>query len=244
MKEKLLNQKTGMINDDLRTITSKRIMRGKPRVNKIYLVVIGILGLLMSSCLVKSLHPFYNESDVVFRKDILGTYVDQKYGIWTIESEGDKLNKSKYYLLKLVDKNKKKVTLRGCLFKLDNDYYVDFYLESGNNPHAETDLSVLHVLGVHTVAKVIIGKNSLQIKWYNVVWLDELFKQNKIRLAHEKLETGAGLFPDDIVLTASTNELQKFMKKFANDPKAFDEKVKGDFEYVLNRIEYVLNRKQ
>jgi len=236
-----------MVNNERQNITTTSAQPNRQGVNKIYLVVICILGLLMSSCLVKSLHPFYNESDVVFRKDIPGTYLDQEGGIWTIEPHEAKLfYKSKYYLLKLVDRNKKKVTFRGCLFKLDNNYYVDFYLESGNNPDAETDLFAMHVLGVHTVARLIIGKNELHIKWYNVEWLSNLFKQNKIRLAHEILEGGGGDIVEkgDIVLTASTNELQKFMKKFANDPKAFDEKSKGNFEYVLKKFEYNLNRKQ
>lgn len=234
MKEKMLNQKPGKINDVRQTITTPLVIRGKQRMNKIYLVVICIIGVLMSSCLVKSLHPFYFESDVVFRKDILGIYTDQQKGTWTIESKEDKpliksMKPTKFYLLKLVDEKKRNVTLKGFLFKLDNNYYVDFYLESGNDGCEETDLYNFHVLGVHTVARLIIGKNDLRIKWYNAEWLSNLFKENKIRLAHEKTEN------DDNVLTASTQELQKFMKKFANDPNAFKNDDKGHYDYVLNR---------
>ncbi len=200
-------------------------------------VWVGLIGFLLSGCLVKSLHPFYKPSDLVFRKDIIGTYVDQEKGTWQIEKAVKQEflkpdSPQNYYKITLVDEKKRKASFTGNLFKLDNDYYVDFYPEGGNNDD-QIDLYNLHLLGVHTVAKVIIGKNSIHIKWYNEKWLSELFEQNKIRLAHEKIDNN-----DAVVLTASTSDLQKFMRKFANDPNAFkksDKEKQDDFEYVLSR---------
>jgi len=201
------------------------------------LVLVGFICFLLSGCLVKSLHPFYKPSDIVYRKDIIGTYVDQEKGTWQIEQaikqeflKAD--SPQNHYKITLVDDKKRKASFTGNLFKLDNNYYVDFFPEGGNNDD-QIDLYNLHLLGVHTVAKVIIGKNSIHIKWYNEKWLSELFEQNKIRLAHEKVDNN-----DAVVLTASTNDLQKFMRKFANDPNAFkksDKEKNDDFEYVLSR---------
>ena len=237
MKTIILNQQTGQVNNKHQLITLPAVKSQKPGMKKRFLIATAIIGLLMSGCLVKSLHPFYTESDIVFRKDILGTYTDQDKGTWSIESKEEKgmfgKGKSdkptKFYLLKLIDEKNKTVTLKGCLFKLDNDYYVDFYPESGNNDDSQTDLYNFHVLGVHTVAKVLIAKNELRIKWYSEEWLGNLFKENKIRLAHENTES------DNIVLTASTQELQKFMRKFANDPKAFKKEDDKNIEYILTR---------
>lgn len=206
-------------------------------------VLISIICILLNGCLVKSLHPFYKPSDLVFRQDIIGSYADQNKGTWKIEGAVDKnflgVGKSdkqqNYYKISFLDEKRRTTTFRGCLFKLDNNYYVDFYLVSGNNDDAQTELYNYHVVGVHTVAKVLIGKNSLRIKWYNEKWLSELFEQNRIRLPHEKIDNN-----DAVVLTASTNDLQKFMRKFANDPKAFQKKDKDkqdDFEYVLSRMQ-------
>ncbi|NWJ50582.1 MAG: hypothetical protein HXX14_06935 [Bacteroidetes bacterium] len=207
-----------------------------------FFVLLGLICLILSGCLVKSLHPFYKPSDLVFRQDIIGAYTDQNKGVWKIEGAVNKnflgVGKSdkqqNYYKISLLDEKKRTTTFQGCLFKLDNNYYVDFYLEKGNNDDAQTELYSYHVIGVHTVAKVLIGKNSLRIKWYNEKWLSELFEQNKIRLSHEKIEDN-----DAVVLTASTNELQQFMRKFANDPKAFQKKDKekqDEFEYVLTKM--------
>ena len=236
MKTIILNQQTGKMNNEHQSITLPEVKSQKPGMKKRFLIATAILGLLMSGCLVKSLHPFYSESDIVFRKDIIGSFIDQDKGTWTIEQNQKKgsfdINPKleNNYLLKLVDKENRKATFMGVLFKLDNDFYVDFYLENGNDEKAETELYALHVVGVHTVARLKIGKNNLHIMWYNEKWLSELFEHNKIRLAHEKLEGS-----DNIVLTASTYELQKFMKKFANDPNAFEKNEKDNIEYILTR---------
>ena len=47
-----------------------------------------------------------------------------------------------------------------------------------------------------------------------------MFEQNRIRIKHETVES---LDYDRHVLTASTDELQKFIKKYANDPKTSEE---------------------
>jgi hypothetical protein len=56
--------------------------------------------------------------------------------------------------------------------------------------------------------------------WYGGDWLNELFEQNRIRIKHEKVYA---FDYDRHVLTAPTDELQKFIKKYANDPKTVDD---------------------
>lgn len=236
MKRTILNQQTGKMKNDQQSNTSLNFKPGKKGINTSFLIAVVIIGLMVSGCLVKSLHPFYTDKDIVFRKDILGSYTDQDKGTWTIEQNlqkgtfGEKSKLTNSYLLKLVDEKNRKATFMGVLFQLDNHLYVDFYLITGNDEEAETELYALHVVGVHTVARLKIDKTDLHIMWYNEKWLGELFEKNKIRLAHEKLEGS-----DNIVLTASTNDLQKFMQKFANDPNAFEKDEHNNVEYILTR---------
>ena len=236
MKTNFFNTPSGKMNITQQQLTLPEINTHKPGMKKTSLIAILLIGLLMSGCLVKSLHPFYTDKDIVFRKDILGSYTDQDKGTWTIEQNlqkgtfGEKSKLTNSYLLKLVDEKNRKATFMGVLFQLDNHLYVDFYLITGNDEEAETELYALHVVGVHTVARLKIDKTDLHIMWYNEKWLGELFEKNKIRLAHEKLEGS-----DNIVLTASTNDLQKFMQKFANDPNAFEKDEHNNVEYILTR---------
>ena len=45
-------------------------------------------------------------------------------------------------------------------------------------------------------------------------WIEKLFDENKIRIKHEVID-------GDAVLTASTDDLQKFFTKYVNDKDAF-----------------------
>ena len=61
-----------------------------------------------------------------------------------------------------------------------------------------------------------------------------LFRQNKIRIAHEKVPYVEGKTEEDnfqVVLTASTEDLQKFMLKYMDDPNAF----KNDYSIRLKK---------
>jgi len=53
--------------------------------------------------------------------------------------------------------------------------------------------------------------------WYGEEWLTDLFEQNRIRIKHETVQVAPDM-PRHI-LTASTNELQKFITKYADNPK-------------------------
>ena len=46
-------------------------------------------------------------------------------------------------------------------------------------------------------------------------WLKEMIQQKKVRIPHEVLND------EDFVLTAATEELQKLVQTYAEDPKAF-----------------------
>ena len=48
------------------------------------IIFIGILALAITGCFVKSLHPFYKESDVVFKNELLGTWLDEDSATWRI----------------------------------------------------------------------------------------------------------------------------------------------------------------
>ena len=47
-------------------------------------------------------------------------------------------------------------------------------------------------------------------------WLEEMIDEKKVNIAHVRLE-------DRIILTAPTEELQKFVLKYAEDTDAFPE---------------------
>jgi hypothetical protein len=64
------------------------------------------------------------------------------------------------------------------------------------------------------------NSDSILLYWFAEEWLTELFEQNRIRIKHETIE-----FPnyERHLLTATTDELQKFIKKYVNGPKMTEE---------------------
>lgn len=185
-----------------------------------------ILGMLfISSCLVSSLHPFYKQKDKIFDTTMVGYWIDGDSCIWTILPnmvshgfmEPDVHDSS--YAITYYEDDQKYAMLTGTLFQLNNVDYVDFTPDP-NEDHATSDMTAFHHVPVHTLARVQYSKDSILLYWYGDEWLNELIEQNRIRIKHE---TVPGFEYDRNVLTAPTDELQKFIKKYANDPMTSDE---------------------
>ena len=50
--------------------------------NRKLISLVAILTILVSSCIVRSIHPFYKDKDVVFKKELLGTWIDSDSSAW------------------------------------------------------------------------------------------------------------------------------------------------------------------
>ena len=101
---------------------------------------------------------------------------------------------------------------RVCVVKLGGTYFLDFYMEDFMGDDIE--LETLQIIPVHTFAKLSFTENELQINWFDQGWLEELIKENRIRIHHE--HNG-----DFILLPAQPAELQKFVKKNVHSKDAF-----------------------
>lgn len=193
-------------------------------------IVIGLLIVFLSGCVVYSFYPLYTESDL-FPNDLLtGQWLESDDedaapedvdGIWTFEhpyidkkksDERDSLS----YILTLKQKEDGEYfesVFDVHLIKLGGDYFLDFYLRDFLEGE-ELTLDNFHVIPVHTFAKLEMKDNGLFINWFDPNWLEELVRQNKIRIHHE--DNG-----DFILLTAKPKELQKFVTKYVNSEDAF-----------------------
>jgi hypothetical protein len=192
--------------------------------------IIPVLAfLLLNSCILKSLHPFYTPNKIEFDERLVGSWVDTKNGTWEIVSfkemwekdrdpekeltEDDKKEFETYknsYVVNYV-KKEKEGNFIVMPFKIDGDLFLDFtpfYYESDDL----NGLVAQHLYKTHSAAKVIFQDNG----GFNISFLSEekvkpLFAQNNIRLKHEK----SGV-DEDLILTSKSEELYQFLKKFNN----------------------------
>ncbi len=187
------------------------------------LVSITILAMLsMSSCLVSALHPFYKAKDLIYDPILIGKWIDEDSCLWVIEQNmipegfmGPDHPDDTYRITYYEDPESKGI-FTAALFRLRGIDYVDFYPHN-NEDHCVTDLTGMHHFPTHTLARIQMDRDQIMFYWYGDEWLNELFEQNRIRIKHETVEISKDYVRH--LLTAPTEDLQKFIIKYANNPK-------------------------
>ena len=198
-----------------------------------------------TGCFLKSVHPLVAEDDAVLLNNLEGTWLDGDE-LWTfvhntanvsnydfsvldenyemdivdsvkISNEyqfSDTVEGNLYLVLyQDLDSPEEEISLLiGSVGKIGNDFYLDltpFSLEGES-------LMMDHYFPIHTFSRISVEGESLNIEFFQSDWIKDLIESNRVRIKHEKTE-------DEILITASTRELQKFVEKYAADEKAFDE---------------------
>lgn len=193
------------------------------------LLIVAIVAFSLSGCVIWSFYPFYSEKDL-FENDILtGKWMDEDSLVWNfthpvIKAENSELIDKKLYILNLTDYDNKNTKYKVSLFKLGNTFFLDFYIEEIENwssAESKSDITwwSVHVLPVHSIAKLHFSADSLNISWFDPNWLEDQINGKKIKIRHEK--NG-----DNLLLTAKTNDLQKMIRKYAENEEAFKDGVK------------------
>lgn len=198
---------------------------------KIFFAALFLL-VLMQSC-ITSLHPLYTDKDLIDKKELVALWKDRTGTYWRFFKADD----SKLYRLRCRSHNYSAIYTAG-LVKFGDNYFMDLQMEEnpisdeeaarkkkadasddpnvakGSNDENNVGFLAYNVPG-HNFYKLAFKDDKIYVYPFNDDYLEDLFKQRKIRIKHEKVES------DLTVLTASTKELQDFFKKYGNDPKLF-----------------------
>lgn len=180
------------------------------------LMLISGLLLMCSTGCVRSLHPLYTEHDVVFDPNLIG--------FWSMESgeslEFSKLSEKEYHVVYKDPREQGAgtATFVGHLVKIEGSLFMDLFPkepDQNSNPNPNP-LYRSHFVPVHSFAQVIQIEPTLQIRSLDIDWLHKITKDNPQAIRHEKIGR-------DIVLTASTKELQTFLLNHLETEDAFEE---------------------
>ena len=179
-----------------------------------------------SSCIVKSIQPFYTAESTKYQEHLVGEWVDTKNATWKVESfkqlflkenkewskvsDEDKATFEKYkdgYLITYTKKDNESVFI-SMPFKIDEQLFMDFipfeYEDISN------DLVSQHLLRTHSVAKIDKAKDGkLKITWLDEGRLTDLFDKDQLKLKYEIVG-----IDETFVLTATSEELYAFLKKY------------------------------
>jgi hypothetical protein len=189
------------------------------------LFIIAIL-LLLSSCIVKSLHPFYTKDSVFHEKRLKGFWEDDKKGTWSVKSIKEEAIKdddsSKWSLKdkKMFLKYKKGYFIQYAFkgdttqfitmpFKIKKQLFLDFYPIDFD----EGDLNNLlydHLLKTHSLAKVdFFSDNKINLSWLSQSKISDLLKNKEIAIKHEYIG-----MDEDLIITATSEELHNFLENY------------------------------
>jgi hypothetical protein len=90
--------------------------------------------------------------------------------------------------------------------KLGNSQFVDSYPAAQGIDH--------HLIRAHIISKIRLEKDSLWVASLESDWLKKMSSAGSLQIQHVMRD-------NEIILTASTEELQQFVLRYADDPGAF-----------------------
>ena len=174
----------------------------------------------ITGCIPTSINPLYDGKDLVFDPALIGAWreKDDSKENWAFEKSGES-----GYQLVYTDDEGKLGRFEAHLLKLGNTRFLDLFPdEAGIEEMNRSGFYKVHLLRTHSFLKVTQIEPALQMAPLDLKWLREYLAKYPKTIAHQKFGEG-----DDaqIVLTASTPELRKFVEQHLNTEGAFGDPI-------------------
>ena len=197
-------------------------------------IILGFTFLLifLSSCL-NTLHPIFTEKDLAYDPKLIGTWNTEKQGTKgrvvisnlatenSVELPGNLSDiKEKGYLISYQHEDSRNPERYiAFLARIGKYLYFDYYPAYKKEDQKIDEFFEAHFIKMHTSYRVeILNDGSFELSQLDGSYVKSLIDQKKIRISHEASAD------DDIVITASTSELQQYLIKYSDEPEAYDSK--------------------
>ena len=179
-----------------------------------------LVSVVLSGCdsegnpFLMSLAPFYLAADVEADSRLAGSWRDKDGEVaFEFEPVGEKGKESEYKVsVKEIGADKE---LPGefevHLVRLGGFRFLDIYAKSGKEGN---EFYRAHFIRAHTLARVDIQQDSIQMAFFSAAWLTAKIKENSVEAPHTRAD-------DALILTGKTEELQELAFCHANDDEAF-----------------------
>ena len=190
-------------------------------------VLFYLLAGILSSCVpVMSLHPLYDEQNIVFDEKLLGLWVGDSNE--TMEFTRPEKGEKTYQLIYTsIDKDSKK-PIKGIfdvrLVKIENKLFLDVFpnqfpcgkLEEPNE--VKWLYNAFFLVSAHTFVRVDSIEPQLKLRITDDESMKKFLEKDPNAVKHEMVDGKA-------VLTADTKTLQKFVLKYADSNDVFSEEM-------------------
>ncbi len=181
----------------------------------------AVAAMLLGGCVVQCLNPLFTKEEYIHYPGLAGTWVQKddgkEQGLWVFEQEG------RQYKLTHTDEKGSNAVFKVVAGNIGTNVFLNGSLEDPTPGATLNDFAAVHLVAVHTFVKIRKTEAGLTLAAMNLEWLGKLLEQNPKAVTHVVRQAGQEKIP---LLTASTEELQKFVAKYADDEKAFGNEIK------------------
>jgi len=171
--------------------------------------------LLIGTGCVRSVHPFYTDAQLTYDPAVVGTWSDaERNNAFTITADAEQ----KQYSVAYTDKDGKVGHFIVHLAKLERLQPPPQLLADivPDEPKLEeNDTYKAHLLPLHSFMLVSYNAAEMKLRMMDRDWLDKFLQSHPDALKHERIGQ------DQTILTASTDELQKFILNNLETKDAF-----------------------
>jgi hypothetical protein len=210
---------------------------------KNFLLLLGLFlsVTLLSGCL-KTLYPIFHKKDAIFSPNLLGywRYTDKENVTGFVEFKKIPENRQpelppaireisdKGYLVSKMD-NMGKIIAQDFVFlaKIGKNQYLDYYPAEMSSQRNMNKHYRDHYIKLHTNYKYDFkDTDNFEIRLFDQSFMEKLLSDNKINIKYEMVN-GKKL------ITASTDDLQKFIIKYSDNPDAYGGNV-TNYSRIIN----------
>ena len=171
------------------------------------LILLG-MAIFLTGC-VPSLHPLFTDKDLVFDQALVGTWVDEDgKNTWEFRKSGENAYELVY------TENEEPAKFQAHLLKLGGFLFLDVFPEE---PEMKNGLYKGLLIPAHGFSRIWMEGDLVRLAYLDPDWLKQMIDKKKVKIDHDFID-------QSIILTAQTEDLQKFAVKYAEDAKAFSVK--------------------
>ena len=178
---------------------------------------LSLLAALLAGCVVQTVHPLFTEKEFVPFPGLVGTWTqkdgDKDVGTWIFKED------ERRYTCTQTDEKGHKAIFHVAAGKIGAHVFLDSSVEDPAAPELLNDIAAAHLAATHLFVKVTRTNDALLLTAMNTEWLEKYLEENPSAIACVRREKMPPL------ITASTEELKKFVTKFAADTKAFQNEI-------------------
>jgi hypothetical protein len=157
-----------------------------------------------------SLQPFYTKADLETDNRLPGAWIDKDEDVTFTFERGEENE----YLVTVKEREggqELSSEFEAHLVRLGATWFLDFFPKSIREGD---EFYRIHFLRAHSLARVEIREDSVRMAFLNGSWLRKKIEGNAVDTPHEKVD-------GSLLLTGTTDEVQKLAFFFGNDDEAF-----------------------